>query len=56
MEKKTETKFNRYDKKCKMFCLRLRKEKDQKYIDFLDNCTNRSEFIRRAIDRELSGT
>ena len=53
MEKK-ETKFNRYNKKCKTFCLRLRKEFDQKYIDFLEDCPNRSEFIRRAIDRELA--
>lgn len=50
----TETKYKRYDKKCKLFCLRLRKEKDEKYIDFLESCPNRAEFIRKAIDRELT--
>jgi hypothetical protein len=48
----TEAK-KRYDKKCKLFCLRFRNEKDEKYIRFLEECPNRSEFIRKAIDREL---
>lgn len=49
-----EDKFKKYNKKCKMFCLRFRKEKDEKYINFLNNCPNRADFIRQAIDRELS--
>lgn len=50
----TEDKFKKYNKKCKFFCFRFRKEKDQKYIEFLDHCPNRMEFIREAIDAELN--
>lgn len=49
----TQTKFKRYNKKCQFFCFRFRKEKDEKYIEFLKNCPNRMEFIRQAIDREI---
>lgn len=49
-----EDKFKKYNKKCKFFCFRFRKEKDEKYIEFLDNCPNRMEFIRKAIDAELA--
>ena len=48
-----ETKFTRYNKKCKFFCFRFRKEADEKYIEFLENCPNRMDFIRRAIDAEI---
>ena len=46
-------KFKRYNEKCIFFNLRLRKDKDQKYIDFLKKCPNRVDFIRKAIDREI---
>ena len=49
-----ETKFTRYNKKCKFFNFRFRKEQDEKYIDFLDNCPNKMDFIRKAIDAELA--
>ena len=49
-----ETKFTRYNKKCKFFNFRLRKEQDEKYIDFLEKCPNKADFIRRAIDAELA--
>lgn len=49
-----ETKFTRYNKKCKFFCFRFRKEADEKYIEFLDKCPNRMDFIRKAIDAELT--
>ena len=49
-----ETKFTRYNSKCKFFNFRLRKEKDEKYIEFLENCPNKADFIRRAIDAELA--
>lgn len=54
MKKIKETKFTRYNEKCKVYCLRLRKEKDDKYIKFLESCPNRSEFIRKAIDMMVS--
>lgn len=47
-------KFTKYNEKCKFFNLRLRKDKDQKYIEFLEKCPNRVEFLRQAIDRELA--
>ena len=49
-----ESKFTRYNKKCKFFCFRFRNGKDAKYIEFLENCPNRMEFIRNAIDAELN--
>lgn len=49
-----ENKFKRYNRKCTLFCLRLRNEKDEKYINFLNNCPNRAEFIRDAIDKALA--
>ena len=44
----------RYNKKCKFFNFRFRKDKDEKYIRFLDECPNKMEFIREAIDAKLS--
>ena len=44
----------RYDQKCEFFIFRFRKDKDQKYIDFLQDQENRTDFIRRAIDKELN--
>ena len=49
-----EERFKRYNKKCEFFGFRFRKEKDDKYIQFLKECPNKSEFIRKAIDRELA--
>jgi len=49
-----EEKFTKYNKKCRFFSLRFRKDKDDKYIEFLENCPNRIEFIRNAIDAELA--
>ena len=46
--------FQKYNSKCTFFGIRLRKDKDDKYIKFLNECPNRAEFIRRAIDQELS--
>ena len=47
-------KFKKYNSKCVFIGIRLRKEKDEKYIKFLKECPNRTEFIRRAIDQELT--
>lgn len=44
----------KYDQKCEFIVFRLRKEKDQKYIDFLKAQENRTDFLRRAIDKELN--
>lgn len=43
----------RYDAKCKMVTFRFRKDKDEKYLRFLAGCENRTDFLRRAIDREV---
>ena len=47
-------KYDKYNQKCSFFCIRLRKEKDDKYIKFLNDCPNRADLIRRAIDQELT--
>lgn len=52
----TKTSYDRYNAKCKFYCIRFRKDKDKKYTDFLDNCPNRIDFIRKAIDQELNNT
>lgn len=49
-----EKRYKTYNQKCKCFALRFRTGKDDKYINFLKECPNRTEFIRRAIDRELN--
>ena len=46
-------KYKKYGAKCKAFCIRFRKDKDQHYIDFLNSCPNKADFIRQAIDKEL---
>ena len=51
---KTQTRFDKYNKKCKMYSLRFVMGKDDKYIDFMKNCPNRMEFIRNAIDQTLA--
>jgi len=48
-----ETKYERYNKKCKIFCIKFRKDKDEKYINFLNSCPNKVDFIRKAIDEEI---
>ena len=47
--------FKRYDQKCRILTFRFRKDKDEKYLDFLQKQENRTEWIRKAIDRELNG-
>ena len=49
----TKTRYDTYNEKCEFFCIRLRKEEDKKYIDFLKTCPNRVEFIRQAIDKSM---
>lgn len=49
-----EGRFKKYNSKCRFFNFRFRKDKDTKYIDFLDSCPNKMDFIRKAIDMELS--
>lgn len=49
-----DNKYTNYNKKCKFFNFRLRNEKDARYIEFLENCPNKAEFIRRAIDAEIA--
>lgn len=46
--------FKRYNSKCKFFNLRFRHGKDDKYIEFLESCPNKMDFIRKAIDTEIS--
>ena len=41
----------RYAAKCQQFKFCLRKGKDDKYIEFLNSCPNKTEFIRQAIDQ-----
>lgn len=53
-EKKTQTRFDRYNKKCKMFSIRFILGKDDKYIAFMKECPNRMEFIREAIDKAIA--
>ena len=48
-----KSRYDTYNKKCRFFCIRFRKEEDRKYIDFLDSCPNRVEFIRQAIDKAV---
>lgn len=52
--KKTETRFDKYNKRCKMFSMRFILGKDDKYIAFMKECPNRMAFIRDAIDKALS--
>lgn len=47
------TRFDKYNKKCKFFSFRMRRGADDKYIKFLENCNNKTKFIRDAIDREI---
>lgn len=47
-------KFQKYNLKCVFFNFRFRKDKDEKYIEFLKNCPNKMEFIRNAIDKEMA--
>lgn len=47
-------KAQRYNQKCRFINLRFRKDKDAKYIEFLDSCPNKAEFLRKAIDAELA--
>lgn len=44
-----------YDKKCKLIVFRFRVDTDSKYIEFLEKQENRTDFLRRAIDKELGG-
>lgn len=48
-----DARYKTYNKKCKLFCFRFRREQDGKYIKFLDDCPNKIAFIKKAIDREL---
>ena len=48
-----DAKFTKYNEKCRFVHFRFRKDKDVKYLEFLDSCENKTEFLRRAIDREL---
>ena len=48
-----DAKFTKYNEKCRFVHFRFRKDKDAKYLEFLDNLDNKTEFIRKAIDREL---
>ena len=48
-----DAKFLKYNAKCRFVHFRFRKDKDAKYLEFLDNLDNKTEFIRKAIDREL---
>lgn len=43
-------KYKPYNKKCKNYSLRFRKGKDDKYIEFLNKCPNKVDFVRKAID------
>lgn len=40
----------KYAAKLQQFKISLRKGKDDKYIEFLKDCPNKTEFIRQAID------
>jgi len=50
---KTETRFDRYNKKSKFYSIRFIEGKDDKYIAFFKDCPNRMKFIRDAIDKAL---
>lgn len=49
-----ERRYSEYNKKCQMICFRLRKDKDDKYLEFLRNCPNKTQFLKDAIDRALN--
>ena len=53
--KTKETPLKKYDKKCRFVNFRFRKDTDKKYLDFLDNCENKTAFLRNAIDNALQG-
>ena len=46
--------FKKYNQKCKSYYLKFRRGKDDKYIEFLENCPNKTEFIRKAIEKALN--
>lgn len=46
-----EDRKKKYAAKLLQFKFCLRKGKDDKYIEFLKKCPNRTEFIRQAIDQ-----
>ena len=48
-----DAKYTRFNKKCRFVNFRFRKDKDVKYLEFLDSCENKTAFLRKAIDREL---
>ena len=48
-----DKKFSKYNEKCKFIHFRLRKDKDAKYLEFLNNLDNKTEFLRYAIDRAI---
>lgn len=45
--------YERYAKKCRLFKIRFRKGKDDKYINFLEQCPNKTDFMRQAIEQAL---
>lgn len=48
-----EDRKKRYAKKLVQIKVSLIKGKDDKYIEFLKSCPNKTEFIRQAIECEL---
>lgn len=50
-----KNRYEKYNKKCKLFSLRFAKGKDDRYIAFLETCPNRMAFIRAAIDAAIAG-
>lgn len=50
-----EEKFKKYNEKCRFVHFRFRKDTDKRYLDFLDNCENKTAFLRYAIDKAIEG-
>ena len=48
-----DKKFSTYNEKCKFIHFRFRKDKDAKYLEFLNSLDNKTEFLRNAIDRAI---
>lgn len=50
-----DAKFKKYNDRCRFVHFRFRKDTDAKYLEFLDNCENKTAFLREAIDKALEG-
>lgn len=53
-EPMTNDSQKKYDKKCRMYGIRINKEKDKKIVEKLDSVTNVNNYIRKLIMEDLN--